>query len=121
AVADAITDVSFVRLSFFLHRPSSTDPYTPSLHDALPISKPQPRSHSRVYPVHLGQGITAGRIVRTRRDRPSVGAAAALYPSTARSEEHTSELQSRENLVCRLLLEKKKCSSATSAAVDLRH
>src|SRR5690606_39512009 len=35
---------------------------------------------------------------------------------SARSEEHTSELQSRENLVCRLLLEKKKCTTPTSSA-----
>src|SRR5690606_41803978 len=53
----------------------------------------------------------AGRRVRDRiRDRPEIHR--RLHPAVAergdRSEEHTSELQSRENLVCRLLLEKKK-------------
>src|SRR5690606_41284854 len=43
----------------------------------------------------------------------SVHKAVRLVDLKARSEEHTSELQSRENLVCRLLLEKKKCTTAT--------
>src|SRR5690606_39986494 len=49
---------------------------------------------------------TAGRAPQGRRSRPGTGADAAA--GDQRSEEHTSELQSRENLVCRLLLEKKK-------------
>src|SRR5438093_2232881 len=57
------------------------------------------------------------------RDRPSydigafwsrAGIAAALTPRFPRSEEHTSELQSLTNLVCRLLLEKKKCRVQTN-------
>src|SRR5436309_11891385 len=39
----------------------------------------------------------------------------SITPSAKRSEEHTSELQSRENLVCRLLLEKKKTTSITDS------
>src|SRR5438477_7416857 len=73
--------------------------YTISLHDALPISSE--RRHQAVEqrdPLHrrepLPQGDRPGRDVR--RDR------------LPRSEEHTSELQSHVNLVCRLLLEKKK-------------
>src|SRR2546429_5048513 len=42
-------------------------------------------------------------------------------PSSTRSEEHTSELQSRLHLVCRLLLEKKKRTSAPAIAVPIRH
>src|SRR5690349_25102491 len=69
---------------FFFNDTATTEIYTLSLHDALPIF---PR--------------------RGRRPPPSEprGRAAAPRP---RSEEHTSELQSRRDLVCRLLLEKKK-------------
>src|SRR5436309_10459183 len=75
---------------FFFHDPATTEIYTLSLHDALPIS---------------GLGADDG-------DRPAQHRFGVLLPALAlqayRSEEHTSELQSRENLVCRLLLEKKK-------------
>src|SRR5436309_5160686 len=86
---------------FFFNDPPPTEIYTLSLHDALPIC-----------------GSAAG-------SRPwSWSAGARRRP--LRSEEHTSELQSRENLVCRLLLEKKKnnfseSSSAVSAPQVLRH
>src|SRR5699024_12885074 len=60
-----------------------------SLHDALPISAPQDRR-------------TAGRPLR-----PTVGTPAGRVCAKDRSEDHTSELQSRFDLVCRLLLEKK--------------
>src|SRR5436309_5846924 len=66
----------------------------------------------------LFRSIDAARHVMTRRDREEgarivveadrVVEAGGLRHLLARSEEHTSELQSRENLVCRLLLEKKK-------------
>src|SRR5207302_9666470 len=46
---------------------------------------------------------------------------AGEVPATKRSEEHTSELQSRENLVCRLLLEKKKAGTDLAANPDDRH
>src|SRR5581483_8066586 len=76
---------SFV--SFFFNDTATTEIYTLSLHDALPISRGRtPRRH---------------RARVRRRWRPS----RACGP---RSEEHTSELQSRQYLVCRLLLEKKK-------------
>src|SRR6516165_12519200 len=68
---------------FFFNDTATTEIYTLSLHDALPICC----------------GL-AGR-------RPEVGCRAGRR-RTARSEEHTSELQSQSNLVCRLLLEKKK-------------
>src|SRR5690349_24780396 len=80
---------------FFFNDTATTEIYTLSLHDALPIScadtRPGPRS----------------RPSRARRARRSPRAA-ARPGRAARSEEHTSELQSRRDLVCRLLLEKKK-------------
>src|SRR2546422_689715 len=72
---------------FFFNDTATTEIYTLSLHDALPIC-PQPRAVLRHHGVH--KGVRA--FVQTR---------------AARSEEHTSELQSRLHLVCRLLLEKK--------------
>src|SRR5436309_15263401 len=72
---------------FFFNDTATTEIYTLSLHDALPIS---------------ALGIQAAVVAVHQFDVP-----APLAPAQ-RSEEHTSELQSRENLVCRLLLEKKK-------------
>src|SRR5437870_6825723 len=71
-------------------------------HGGLP-SFPTRRS-SDLSGVVRSRPVLAPRIVRSRRGRPS------KYPPTftMRSEEHTSELQSRGHLVCRLLLEKKK-------------
>src|SRR2546430_7714935 len=76
---------------FFFNDTATTEIYTLSLHDALPIWR-----FSRV-PARPSSPWSTGS---TRaRGRPW---------STRRSEEHTSELQSQSNLVCRLLLEKKK-------------
>src|SRR2546422_4884502 len=72
---------------FFFNDTATTEIYTLSLHDALPISGP------RVVSINPTNGAT--RVSR-------------VTPIIVRSEEHTSELQSRLHLVCRLLLEKKK-------------
>src|SRR5258707_7098488 len=81
-------------LFFFFNDTATTEIYTLSLHDALPISRPP-----------AGGSPTARKNAATARNqRQSVGAS---YDAR-RSEEHTSELQSRQYLVCRLLLEKKK-------------
>src|SRR5690606_40629816 len=89
-------------VSRFLHSaPATTLVHTLSLHDALPIF------YSAIF---IGGLIYAYPPVR-RRLRPAplwLYALLGLGPIGIRSEEHTSELQSRENLVCRLLLEKKK-------------
>src|SRR5436309_4648725 len=77
---------------FFFNHPATTEIYTLSLHDALPIS---------LATRHLER--PGGLRCTGPPARPDVPG--QLRP---RSEEHTSELQSRENLVCRLLLEKKK-------------
>src|SRR5688572_33116508 len=80
---------------FFFNDPTPTEIYTLSLHDALPISRERARAanHSHLPPFPRGGGGRDGRGAGPVRDR---------------SEEHTSELQSQSNLVCRLLLEKKK-------------
>src|SRR5690606_41517382 len=91
-----------------------------SLHDALPISRSRAAGGCRAAPPR--SAAPPGRAAGARRSAaqpagrarprppcgPARGGAASAGPATARSEEHTSELQSRENLVCRLLLEKKK-------------
>src|SRR5436305_5404717 len=72
---------------FFFNNPATTEIYTLSLHDALPISR-----------ILVGLVVARHRLAadELRGERGAV-----------RSEEHTSELQSRPHLVCRLLLEKK--------------
>src|SRR2546422_7606101 len=82
---------------FFFNDTATTEIYTLSLHDALPISWPR-RGRSARRP-----GATPGH-----RRSPGAGRGLSGAPCRARSEEHTSELQSRLHLVCRLLLEKKK-------------
>src|SRR5438093_1846930 len=82
---------------FFFNATATTEIYTLSLHDALPISLlgHSPRISS----------IAARACSCTERRRVSGSAASS---TGVRSEEHTSELQSLTNLVCRLLLEKKQ-------------
>src|SRR2546429_2837487 len=87
---------------FFFNDTATTEIYTLSLHDALPISRIGPQDRSAA-PMHApGCGRTR-RTIFPMRTRP--GRRTFCDP---RSEEHTSELQSRLHLVCRLLLEKKK-------------
>src|SRR5438093_13378150 len=86
--------VSLSSLLFF-NATAATEIYTLSLHDALPIWSGRRRRRAR-------RGARAGTARRCSR----YGAACGWLPT--RSEEHTSELQSLTNLVCRLLLEKKK-------------
>src|SRR2546422_1572357 len=83
---------------FFFNDTATTEIYTLSLHDALPIFTICSTSPARSPP-------TCGA-ARGERRAAYCPVAAAARPS--RSEEHTSELQSRLHLVCRLLLEKKK-------------
>src|SRR2546430_17487483 len=77
---------------FFFNDTATTEIYTLSLHDALPIY------------IAADEGRRGGVVAAERRRR-----------GHARSEEHTSELQSQSNLVCRLLLEKKKKTNNTQA------
>src|SRR5690606_42037841 len=104
--------------TFFLHVTAPPELYTLSLHDALPISALQAQGgeHSSSVSCFFRcqcadlQGVDApghqrcGGII----DQPvPLQSPQARESGRNRSEEHTSELQSRENLVCRLLLEKK--------------
>src|SRR5438270_11617590 len=84
-------------------RPAPTDIYTLSLHDALPIS--QPNILLTRIPRHVTHPILFEHIIN---EAPTATPPPEHAPSSPRSEEHTSELQSQSNLVCRLLLEKKK-------------
>src|SRR3712207_7933830 len=90
---------------FFFNDTATTEIYTLSLHDALPIFQRQPaaRPSSDRAP---GEAVLDGL---ERADRPAELLAGADVGDgeVERSEEHTSELQSRQYLVCRLLLEKK--------------
>src|SRR2546422_5736287 len=87
---------------FFFNDTATTEIYTLSLHDALPICPRVLRA------AHGQRAVLPASGVRRVRARPL----AACVREGARSEEHTSELQSRLHLVCRLLLEKKKLLSA---------
>src|SRR5204862_6712006 len=81
---------------FFFNDPAPTEIYTLSLHDALPIySLPRPDAETN----------------------PTVRSSTTIW---RRSEEHTSELQSRRDLVCRLLLEKKKNKSQSLQVAERR-
>src|SRR6266581_9408001 len=85
--------VSFLLFFFFFNDTATTEIYTLSLHDALPICWQQGRSLAMTSPL------------RSSARSPSLH---------RRSEEHTSELQSPVHLVCRLLLEKKKKIKTTT-------
>src|SRR5260370_6498620 len=89
---------------FFFNDTATTEIYTLSLHDALPISGLPGRAAARAGPAAEATPDPAvlGHLSRCR-------AIAGHGPAArSRSEEHTSELQSHLNLVCRLLLEKKQ-------------
>src|SRR3712207_7814498 len=102
---------------FFFNDTATTGIYTLSLHDALPISGEEGRSdRQRPCPEDLrlrGGDLLPllgrqGRQGVVRRRLSQQGRVASQDGVGTRSEEHTSELQSRQYLVCRLLLEKKK-------------
>src|SRR5947209_15120254 len=97
-------------LFFFFNLTPTTEIYTLSLHDALPISNELRAQSAGVSLRHArGDAPLASRGVRLDHSR---GRRRSLHHHEwtlgERSEEHTSELQSRQYLVCRLLLEKKK-------------
>src|SRR5256885_16280463 len=95
-----VRDLRYYLFFFFFNDTATTEIYTLSLHDALPICLVTGvvRGDFRV-PDHPGQE-TAGFVGPARRG------------AVERSEEHTSELQSPCKIVCRLLLEKKKKNKA---------
>src|SRR5260221_1587330 len=94
---------------FFFNDTATTEIYTLSLHDALPISN------------LLSASLYAWTMGRFRSLRDSAYSTTTRAVRTrARSEEHTSELQSHSDLVCRLLLEKKKYITLTTATSSRR-
>src|SRR5690606_41933204 len=106
----------FYLLSSFVNEPPRSASYPLPLHDALPISARAEPPGAREVQEPLGPRAAVLDGLRGRHHVPRApphgdrvrvveGEVRGLH---ARSEEHTSELQSRENLVCRLLLEKKK-------------
>src|SRR3712207_9200354 len=99
-----------MHLLFFFNDTATTEIYTLSLHDALPICRAAARrrggAHRRTHRHRISP--RRRRPAPRRRPRPGGGGLRGGEPAIRRSEEHTSELQSRQYLVCRLLLEKKK-------------
>src|SRR3712207_9206625 len=92
---------------FFFNDTATTEIYTLSLHDALPIfGRPHPTCLITTASAALDRvAVLSGK----RGDHSDEnGTFPTRQPGLLRSEEHTSELQSRQYLVCRLLLEKKK-------------
>src|SRR3712207_7116595 len=94
---------------FFFNDTATTEIYTLSLHDALPISRTPTRSSSaRCHGGSITPMASCSDGVPTKRSRGTGHRSPTPTTHSPRSEEHTSELQSRQYLVCRLLLEKKK-------------
>src|SRR5207302_9277786 len=104
---------------FFSTAPPPTAFYPLSLHDALPICIAMAEiargadlvvmaTHGRTGLRRAVLGSVAGKVLTTGSVPVLLVSPTASVTTEHRSEEHTSELQSRENLVCRLLLEKKK-------------
>src|SRR5207237_8617969 len=92
-------------LLFFFNDTATTEIYTLSLHDALPIFLSRPE---------LSEGAAKDPEVQAPDPSPS------SRLRMTRSEEHTSELQSHLNLVCRLLLEKKKNKTRNCQEIDTK-
>src|SRR5438132_13052353 len=90
---------------FFFMDPPTTQIYTLSLHDALPISWALPAST---------RSAGSSPYAPATRSRRAAKCSRSGRRRANRSEEHTSELQSHSDLVCRLLLEKKKKKRETS-------
>src|SRR3712207_9240878 len=88
---------------FFFNDTATTEIYTLSLHDALPICRV-----ACAHQVRVRARVRGHLRARHPRRAPLDRALPAAVEHARRSEEHTSELQSRQYLVCRLLLEKKK-------------
>src|SRR3712207_8680027 len=112
------TTLSFLLLySFFFNDTATTEIYTLSLHDALPIFFESMLKRNATVFAPLWE---ANLRTEPSSDRTQVSYQESQTPQRrCRSEEHTSELQSRQYLVCRLLLEKKKKNTQSSQIYNL--
>src|SRR5688572_32858796 len=99
--------VSFLLFFFFFNDTATTEIYTLSLHDALPIFW-EAGFTSNGKPTEVSTSSKSGLRFQDGTFRKTRTFPFDLIFAAGRSEEHTSELQSQSNLVCRLLLEKKK-------------
>src|SRR5437870_9022243 len=97
---------------YFFNTTTTTEIYTLSLHDALPIFSKD--THGQIRSV-FGEVLFKTKI--TKNVRLEESPAHVLGDLRFRSEEHTSELQSRGHLVCRLLLEKKKIKKNSNRSI----
>src|SRR5258707_13889779 len=93
-------------LFFFFNDTATTEIYTLSLHDALPICRDRSADARACERARVSSTLTHDTAHSLRS--AATGSAFIARQAGMRSEEHTSELQSRQYLVCRLLLEKKK-------------
>src|SRR5256885_11903317 len=106
---------------FFFNDTATTEIYTLSLHDALPIYQDAPFAFPARTMARLRVEESCGTATTSRSsagELKKVCKRLVTSPSI-RSEEHTSELQSPCNLVCRLLLEKKKLQTYTLSRVSI--
>src|SRR5260370_14057749 len=99
---------------FFFNDPATTEIYPLPLHDALPICL---RRHAAVEAVDRELQVLLIGLDRVVQHR--LHDTIEAYQKNLRSEEHTSELQSHLNLVCRLLLEKKKTKHISTITINL--
>src|SRR3712207_9396755 len=94
---------------FFFNDTATTEIYTLSLHDALPIyDLPAPDLANTTWLALTSEASNGSKMSGLLLPRSIPYSTPWSMLSVVRSEEHTSELQSRQYLVCRLLLEKKK-------------
>src|SRR5207249_8996557 len=101
---------------FFFTAPAPSEIYSLSLHDALPISGV---FHNLRVPVVRSRDDHEVHVLAVENGAVVLGGR-KLFLSDLRSEEHTSELQSRFDLVCRLLLEKKNNTVSTTTRIRPR-
>src|SRR3712207_8102976 len=102
----------------FFNDTATTEIYTLSLHDALPIF-PLTKSFSLVTPMMPDYQQPPAHVRNIQHEKPHLSVPGGFLSERTlkqtRSEEHTSELQSRQYLVCRLLLEKKNQHQGTTS------
>src|SRR3712207_7968238 len=90
---------------FFFNNTATTEIYTLSLHDALPICSVCASDSTSIF---FKATFASNSLLLARATANASSETSQASTAASRSEEHTSELQSRQYLVCRLLLEKKK-------------